>query len=188
MRRLFAAGLAGVLVAAFACGEQLGLETVEADAGPDAASGTSDAGDAPVDAASDDSAPPLVDAAPPPVDGGPVPNPSKISCGTVECPSSDEVCCVFNGIATCIGRDKSCNGRKIDCDETADCAAGWCILHASGSVLCRDTDPVLPGEAQLCKSDSECKALAGGTLTCAKNETCIPGQAIYTCGGACETL
>lgn len=92
-------------------------------------------------------------------------NPNKVTCGTTECSTPSQVCCVgglgSDGGSTCrdAGGPNQCpiGASVIECDERADCEAGICCIEFNvGSVTLDCRNQCNQGRLQACKTSAEC--------------------------------
>jgi hypothetical protein len=104
----------------------------------------------------------------------------EVTCGGSGCDVRSDYCCVSDAGELCLDGGFPCDGSKLRCDQTGDCATGVC---------CVVPDPVT------FTVEASCKASCGGTYerkACASDAECGPercitegcrGRTISLCGG-----
>ena len=171
----FPLALAGILVG---CG---GDDTaVVNDAGGTDASvndgATNDTGNPQPDGSASDGG--GTDGTTPPVEAG-ASNPGKITCGTTECDSTTQVCCLQFSLDAGSTRKctapNGCQGQASECDEKADCPQNQrcCLSQGFTRGQCQNN---CQGGTQACKTNPEC----GDGGVCATH-TCPQNVVIQTC-------
>jgi hypothetical protein len=117
-------------------------------------------------------------------------NTNKVTCGTVECDSTTQVCCASPDVDggspdagslgyKCQAAGDQCAGAKVTCDEKADCPGGTnvCCTNISGTAIASECKMTCGGnEVQLCKTAAECGD--GGACT---QYSCPLGRKVYAC-------
>lgn len=184
-------GMSGALTA---CGGDDGVAPIDSDAGNTSSSGSSSSGAASSSGGSPGGDP--GDAGPGDgggdggadggggAEGGVQSNPSKITCGAVECTVGTQICCrPFTGDAGCIADNENCGGggAEIECDEKADCPNNevCCGSSFNQDLRCESAnacDGV--GDFSACKTNAECAGIDGGTC---KEWSCPGSRKIRSC-------
>ena len=114
----------------------------------------------------------------PPVEAG-ASNPGKITCGTTECDSTTQVCCLQFSLDAGSTRKctapNGCQGQASECDEKADCPQNQrcCLSQGFTRGQCQNN---CQGGTQACKTNPEC----GDGGVCATH-TCPQNVVIQTC-------
>ena len=84
-----------------------------------------------------------------------------ITCGNATCDGTTQACCLTMQGQSCIPEGGNCQGPKLDCSKTSNCAPGEvCCFEGGpgGGASCRDTcGGGGPGSGvQLCETSAEC--------------------------------
>ena len=171
----FPLALAGILVG---CGGD-DTAVVNDAGGTDASvndSATNDTGNPQPDGSASDGG--GTDGTTPPVEAG-ASNPGKITCGTTECDSTTQVCCLQFSLDAGATRKctapNGCQGQASECDEKADCPQNQrcCLSQGFTRGQCQNN---CQGGTQACKTNPEC----GDGGVCATH-TCPQNVVIQTC-------
>jgi hypothetical protein len=117
-------------------------------------------------------------------------DPGKITCGATTCSTPADICCIESDSGACQPSVSStCNGLRVACDETSDCAPGQncCIvtndivpavgppMSTTAGYTCSPASCAQYGYMihrvtfQACKTSADCKS----------PDTCV----VQTCGG-----
>jgi hypothetical protein len=136
--------------------------------------GSSPGGDASIDDASVDG-PPIGEDGAPPVTGD-----HQVLCADAGCAVPSDYCCVSDAGESCIDAGFACDGSKLRCDQSGDCASGVCCavpdpVTFTIEASCR---PTCDGayERKACAADAECGADRCVTEVCR-------GRLVSLCGG-----
>ena len=115
-------------------------------------------------------------------DGEAGPSADVVTCGTVSCDTTVQMCCIDTGVtpftATCTALTASCSDLELDCDGAEDCGGEICCGSDGGGSYC-DT-VCATGDRPMCHFPTDCAS--GETCTsCSLGATsygvCLPSSA-----------